>query len=151
MRLDRQILPKRVLEPIERISEVLFGLIMALTFTGSLSAAESGRVEIRTMLVGAIGCNLAWGFVDAIMYLMNCLAERGSDLRTTARLRAASSAEQARDIIVETAPSAISRALGSADVDRIRAELSRLPGSTERATLPGQSKAERPALQPGYL
>jgi hypothetical protein len=30
-------LPKRVLEPNERITEVLFGLIMVLTFTGSLS------------------------------------------------------------------------------------------------------------------
>ena len=30
---------KRVLEPNERISEVLFGLIMVLTFTGSLSVA----------------------------------------------------------------------------------------------------------------
>ena len=51
----------RVLEPIERISEVLFGLIMVLTFTGSLSAAESGQAEVRAMLIGAIGCNLACG------------------------------------------------------------------------------------------
>ena len=34
---------KRVLEPHERVAEVLFGLIMVLTFTGSLSIAESGR------------------------------------------------------------------------------------------------------------
>ena len=52
---------KRVLEPIERISEVLFGLIMVLGFTGSLSAAQAGRSDVRTMLFGAIGCNLAWG------------------------------------------------------------------------------------------
>ena len=32
---------KRVLEPIERISEVLFGLIMVLTFTCTFSVAES--------------------------------------------------------------------------------------------------------------
>ena len=61
---------KRVLEPIERISEVLFGLIMVLTFTGSLSAAELGRAEVRVMLIGALGCNLAWGLIDGIMYLM---------------------------------------------------------------------------------
>ncbi len=30
---------RRVLEPTERFSEILFGLIMVLTFTGSLSAA----------------------------------------------------------------------------------------------------------------
>ena len=34
---------QRVLDPNERISEVLFGLIMVLTFTGSLSVAEAGR------------------------------------------------------------------------------------------------------------
>ena len=69
---------KRILEPIERISEVLFGLIMVLTFTGSLSAAESGRAEVRVMLVGALGCNLAWGLIDAIMYLMATLSERAA-------------------------------------------------------------------------
>jgi hypothetical protein len=36
---------------------VLFGLIMVLTFTGTLSAASQGRTEVRTMLIGAIGCN----------------------------------------------------------------------------------------------
>ena len=45
----------RVLSPVERISEVLFGLIMVLTFTGSLSVAEAGREDIRTMLIGALG------------------------------------------------------------------------------------------------
>jgi len=55
--------PKRVLEPNERISEVLFGLIMVLTFTGALSVAEAGREDIRVMLIGALGCNLAWGII----------------------------------------------------------------------------------------
>jgi len=50
---------KRVLDPVERVSEVLFGLIMVLTFTGSLSVAEAGRDDVRTMLIGALGCNLA--------------------------------------------------------------------------------------------
>ena len=68
---------RRVLEPTERFSEILFGLIMVLTFTGSLSAASSGRSEVRTMLIGAIGCNLAWGIVDAIMYLLNLARRRG--------------------------------------------------------------------------
>ena len=50
---------KRVLDPIDRVSEVLFGLIMVITFTGSLSVAEAGREDVRTMLIGAVGCNLA--------------------------------------------------------------------------------------------
>ena len=129
--------PRRVLEPIDRISEVLFGLIMALTFTGSLSAAESGQAEVRTMLVGAIGCNLAWGFVDAVMYLMGCLAERGSELRLSRRLRSTRTAEEARGVLVGALPAAISQILIPAELDRIRTELSRLPKPAERASLTG--------------
>ena len=66
-----------VLEPIDRISEVLFGLIMVLGFTGSISAADvgQGQGQIRTLLYGAIGCNIAWGFIDAIMFLMAALSD----------------------------------------------------------------------------
>jgi len=44
----------------------LFGLIMVLTLTGSLSVAKAGRGEVRTLLVGALGCNLAWGIIDGV-------------------------------------------------------------------------------------
>ncbi len=57
----------RLLEPSERIAEVLFGLIMVLTFTGSLSVAEAGRDDVRTMLIGALGCNIAWGVIDGVL------------------------------------------------------------------------------------
>ena len=49
------------LSPVDRVSEVLFGLFMALTFVGAVSIAESGEAEIRAMLAAALGCNLAWG------------------------------------------------------------------------------------------
>ena len=65
----------RVLDPIERACEILFGVIMVLTFTGSISVAEGGATETRTVLAAAIGCNLAWGIVDAAMYLMANFAE----------------------------------------------------------------------------
>jgi VIT family len=70
---------QRVLDPIARTSEILFGLIMALTFTGTISAATSGTNEVRTLLVAAIACNIAWGLVDAVMFVMSSLAERGRD------------------------------------------------------------------------
>ena len=66
----------RILDPIDRISEVLFGLFMVLTFTGTLSVASAGREDVRTMLIAAIGCNTAWGFVDAMMYVLRTLVER---------------------------------------------------------------------------
>ena len=76
---DDPIKSKRVLEPSDRIAEVLFGLIMVLTFTGSISVAHADRDEVRTMLIGALGCNLAWGIIDAMLYLMGNLSEKGQD------------------------------------------------------------------------
>ena len=72
----------RVLDPVDRLSEILFGLIMVLTFTGSISVATADRAETKAVLIGAIGCNIAWGIIDAIMYLMACLNERGVEVRT---------------------------------------------------------------------
>lgn len=95
---------RRVLDPMDRIAEVLFGLIMVLTFTGSLSAATSGREEIRTMLIGAVGCNLAWGIVDAAMFLMAQLSERGRGLVAYRTARHAREPERARQAIVDALP-----------------------------------------------
>ncbi|MGB9256787.1 MAG: hypothetical protein WCC25_18250, partial [Candidatus Korobacteraceae bacterium] len=68
---------KRVLDPLERLSEILFGVIMVLTFTVSLRVARADRTQVREMLIGALGCNLAWGLIDAIMYLMSCVSTNG--------------------------------------------------------------------------
>jgi VIT1/CCC1 family predicted Fe2+/Mn2+ transporter len=64
-----------VLDPVERVTEVIFGVLMALTFTGSLSIASADQ-EVRTMMFAALGCNLAWGLTDAVMYLISTMVER---------------------------------------------------------------------------
>jgi len=45
---------RRVLEPIDRVLEVLFGLIMVLTFTGSLSAAIAASPSIETSVLAGL-------------------------------------------------------------------------------------------------
>lgn len=67
---------RALLDPVDRVSEIIFGLIMVLTFTGTVSATEHDRVELRSLIASAIGCNIAWGLVDAVMYLMGILTER---------------------------------------------------------------------------
>jgi hypothetical protein len=117
---------ERVLDPLARISEILFGLIMALTFTCTLSAAEAGREEVRTLLFGAIGCNIAWGLVDAVMYLMNVLAERGRDLMTVHAVRDAKSREEAHRIIADSVSPVMASVLTTDHVERIRQALLQL-------------------------
>jgi hypothetical protein len=111
---------ERTLDPVSRVSEVLFGLIMALTFTCTLSVAESGREEIRTLLAAAISCNVAWGLVDAVMFLINALAARGRDLVIIGEVRGARTAERGRGIICDAMSPILASALTDADFERIR-------------------------------
>lgn len=126
---------KRVLDPIDRISEVLFGLIMVLTFTGSLSVAEAGRDDIRAMLIGALGCNLAWGVIDAVLYLMGCLAEKGRGLSTLRAIRATADPAAARLLIANAMPPLVASIVASAELEAIRAKLAQLPEPPARARL----------------
>ena len=126
---------KRVLEPSERIAEVLFGLIMVLTFTGALSVAEADRAEVRSMLIGALGCNIAWGIIDAVLYLMGCLAEQGRGLMIFRAVRNAADPQQAQSLIAETLPSVVASVLQPAELEALRKRLTQLPEPPERAHL----------------
>jgi hypothetical protein len=126
---------KRPLEPNERIAEVLFGLIMVLSFTGSLSVAEVGRDDVRTMLIGALGCNLAWGIIDGVFYLMGSLAEKGGDLLTLRAVRKAPPGAEAQRLIAEALPQTVASVLAPAELESIHARLTRLPEPPDRARL----------------
>jgi len=126
---------KRALDPIDRLSEVLFGLIMVLTFTGSISVAEAGREDIRTMLVGALGCNLAWGLIDAVFYLMGCLAEKGRDLATFRAVRDAPDAASAQRLLADALPPMVASVMEPAEIESLRARVLQLPTPTGRASL----------------
>jgi hypothetical protein len=126
---------KRVLQPIDRVSEVLFGLIMVLTFTGSLSVAEAGRDDVRTMLIGALGCNLAWGIIDGVLYLMGCLAEKGRGLLTFRAVRKAADPKEAQRFITEALPSAVASVLQPAELAALHERLKQLPEPPEHAHL----------------
>ena len=132
---DDPVKSRRVLEPNDRIAEVLFGLIMVLTFTGSLSVAEADRAEVRTMLIGALGCNLAWGVIDAVLYLMGSLSEKGTGLLTFRAVRHATDPNQARRLIADAVPSVIASVLEPAELETMHQRLKQLPEPPGRARL----------------
>jgi len=134
------ILPsKRFLTPGERIAEVLFGLIMVLTFTGSLSVATAGHAEVRTMLLGALGCNIAWGIIDGVFYLMECLAQKGHTIRTWQAFKNASSAQLAYQVIGNVLPPLMAKTLTPTEYEMLRLRLLRLSDPPE---YPGLRKNE---------
>ena len=123
------------LEPMERISEVLFGLIMVLTYTCSFSVAGAGREEVRTMLIGALGCNLAWGLIDAVFYLMGNFSVLGQGILKVSALRQVASPAEAHRIIADALPPLLVSVLSSADLEHMRQELNRVPDLPSRPRL----------------
>lgn len=123
---------RRVLDPVERSSEIMFGLIMALTFTCTISVTSSTRADVATMLAGALGCNIAWGLVDAAMYILAQIVER-ERRRSLAIEIAAASPVRARQILIDTLPEVPSELYSVADLDRMAGAIRTLPPAPRRA------------------
>ena len=110
---------RRVLDPVERVSEMCFGLFMALTFVGAVSAL-GGTDSPQAMFAAALGCNLAWGLVDAVMYLVRTLAERGKLLTMALAVRNHPDPAVALRAMREAVPEGIGKLLEDRELLSIR-------------------------------
>jgi len=114
------------LDPISRISEVLFGLIMVLSFTGSISVVSDGKAEIKELLWAALGCNLAWGIIDAVFYLMSRLFEKGHGYLVLKKLKSTTDKIAGRKLITDELPPVLSAILKPEEVDQLQERLVKL-------------------------
>jgi len=117
---------KRILNPVDRISEILFGLIMALTFTCTISVAEADKAEVRDIMIGAIGCNIAWGLVDAVMFILTGMAEKGRGKTILNFVRKTKNPEKAREFIADALPPVIVSVLKTETLEDMRRSLLRV-------------------------
>lgn len=122
----RSAVSRRVLDPVSRASEILFGLIMVLTFTLSLGTVGASHSDVRAVLIGTLGCNLAWAIIDGVMYLMGARGERRLSISAIQTIRSAESTT-GRTIVEDNLPPIILPALTTSDVERIRLYLASLP------------------------
>ena len=123
-----------LLHPVDRVSEMIFGLFMALTFVGVVSMSTADREEIRTMLIAALGCNLAWGLVDGFMYLVRTIADRGRLLTLTRSIREAD-AEAGRRILQGALSAPVAKLMTMTEIEAMRGRLIALPDVPERPRL----------------
>ncbi|RJG10875.1 hypothetical protein D3879_14375 [Pseudomonas cavernicola] len=113
----------RVLDPIERVMEVIFGLLMAMTFIGSLSVATAGHEDERAMIVAALGCNLAWGLADAVIYLMRTVIERTRNRTLLASLCSGADAATGQALIANALPPRLAAAANTEVLELLRCRL----------------------------
>jgi len=119
---------------------MLFGLFMALTFTGAVSVAESGNEQLRAMFIAALGCNLAWGLVDAVMYLVRTVTDRGRLLSLMHSVRDAPDAATGHRLIESALSKVAAGLVSTAEIEAMRGRILAL------TTLPARPKLGRDDL-----
>ncbi len=78
------------LDPGDALAEVLFGLIMALTWTiGSRLVMQEEGLDVRGLIVSTLGCNIAWGLIDAVLRILGTTFFRNRRLQLFAKIRTA--------------------------------------------------------------
>lgn len=124
-----------VLNPVDRVSEFLFGLYMALTFVGAVSVADTGRADIRALFAAALGCNLAWVLADAVMYLVRTITDRGRLLTLVRTVRAVADPASGRRLIAASLSRPAAVLVSETEIEAIRGRVVAWPTVPERPRL----------------
>ena len=127
--------PKPLLNTMDRVSEILFGIIMTLTFTCSIGIANAKNTEIRQLIIAAISCNIAWGLVDAIGYIVSTIVQRSRNKTILDSVLTTSDADKARKYISDSLPRSIASVLEEPELEQIRNKLANLPDPTSQVLL----------------
>jgi VIT1/CCC1 family predicted Fe2+/Mn2+ transporter len=136
---------RKYLEPGESLAEILFGLIMTLTFTLAAGLmVQEGPEAVRELLIATVGCNVAWGLIDAVLYINGQIFERARLARIGSMIRGAGTEDEAAVIVEQELEDLIGTsgdAAGRADLHRRVARYVRVsaprPRGVTRADLYG--------------
>ncbi|NIE64344.1 VIT1/CCC1 transporter family protein [Burkholderia sp. Ax-1719] len=129
-----------VLNTVDRVTELCFGLFMALTFVGAIKAVTAGEDAGRKLFFAALGCNLAWGLADAVMFLVRTLADRGQRLTLALTVKREPNRAAAVRALRNALPKALEPLVDDAELEQIRARLA------TASTLPPRARLNRDDL-----
>jgi VIT1/CCC1 family predicted Fe2+/Mn2+ transporter len=100
---------ERLLDPIDRLSETIYSILILLTFTfafrifklGPNPDQVSSTEYVNDLLLGALGATLAWGLIDGVIYAMRSVFERGEKHRLLKRIQRAATDDEGIEAIAE--------------------------------------------------
>ncbi len=118
---------KGYLRPDERFAEIIFGLVMTLSITGTMSVARGGTEDVGVMLWAVLGCNIAWGIIDGMLYLLLAVSEKGRGYSLYRLVTRTKDQRQAQTVIAEELPPVVAGVLTTEELETIRQRLASLP------------------------
>jgi hypothetical protein len=130
---------RRYLDPATVLGEILFGMIMTLTFTLAASIVVDERLPgaSRQMLIAVIGCNLAWGLIDGAIHVLSQVFGRSRLRLLGGSIRRAPTEVDAAEVISEELDDLLRGVTGAADrmalYLRIAANVRSMPPQIDRS------------------
>ncbi|MBB5443848.1 MULTISPECIES: hypothetical protein [unclassified Paraburkholderia] len=122
-----------VLDVVDRVCELCFGLFMALTFVGTVSAVGAGADAGHKMFYTALGCNLAWGLADAVMFLVRTLVARGRRVTLAHSVRSQPNAAAGVRTLHDAMAAWLRPLIGETELESIRRRVAARPDLPQRA------------------
>ena len=108
------------LDPVDSMAEILFGLIMVLSFTLAAGfVAGEGKAGVHGLLIATLGCNVAWGIIDGVMHIMTSLMHRGHRMRFIAAIQSARDEGTKRRIVAAEMEDSLAAHITEAERDSI--------------------------------
>lgn len=90
----------RLITPAGRLQEMIYAIIMVLTVTSTVSRTLPDSEEgMRTLVFAVLGCNIAWGIVDGVMYVLTSLFNKNRALKMVKDATSAVTGDEALSII----------------------------------------------------
>jgi VIT1/CCC1 family predicted Fe2+/Mn2+ transporter len=109
-----------VLSPFERGSEIIFGVLMAISVTAAAEITAGADANVRELMLAALGCNLAWGLIDGVIYLLQLQFERQRVHRMVLELRGLDAEDAFRARIAAELPPLVAQAMNADSFNYIR-------------------------------
>jgi VIT1/CCC1 family predicted Fe2+/Mn2+ transporter len=121
------------LDPGDALAEVLFGLIMALTWTvGSRLVMREEGLDVRGLVISTLGCNVAWGIIDAVLRILGTTFFRSRRLHLYRQIRGARDEATALEVIRNEFPTeGTALAVDHADAEALYRSLLALAAKSE--------------------
>ena len=94
--------PTDYLYPQERLVEILYGLVIALTITSAILVVTGGGApDINLMVTTSLGAGIAWGIIDAILYILVAIFQKHRYTRIASKISSAKDESEALATIKE--------------------------------------------------
>jgi hypothetical protein len=107
--------PKDYLYPHERLVEILYGLVIALTITSAVRVISGGGTpDIKLMVTTSLGAGVSWGIIDAMLYILVIIFQKHRYTRIAGRISSAKDESEALETIQEDLEDSL---VGTLDVE----------------------------------